>query len=266
MKHFLERLVVSSLAISTLLVLFFFVHVPFVRMFTTLLVMVLAAIALWEFVQFAKAKGWMLPSTLLIGLGMLVSGSFLFSATISALLFFAAVILLFAFHFPTILNALEEISLSVFGLLYIALPLGMMLGLLFGSEGLFWVMYLIAVTKSADIGGYMGGTLWGKRRLAPLISPSKTIAGAACGLLCSLSMSFVFGWFGALSLVTWVGLGIGLGCMSIFSDLVESLLKRDAGKKDSNVLPGLGGILDMLDSLLLSTPLLYFLLRLNLSQ
>ena len=147
--------------------------------------------------------------------------------------------------------------------------MGMILGILYmsGVDGRFWVTYLLVVTKITDVGAYFAGNLWGRRKLAPNISPKKTIEGAVFGLVCACGASFLF-YVGTdygspfhLGGYEWVFLGLLLGAVGQFGDLSESLLKRDANKKDSNALPGLGGVLDALDSVLFNAPIIYIYLR-----
>ena len=129
--------------------------------------------------------------------------------------------------------------------------------------------YLLTVTKITDIGAYVAGSLLGKRKLAPHISPNKTIEGAFFGLLCAIGASFAFHLLGGaapvgtfqLGTLAWLPLGCILGITGQFGDLSESLLKRDANKKDSNTLPGLGGVLDAVDSLLFNAPIIYLYLN-----
>ncbi len=129
--------------------------------------------------------------------------------------------------------------------------------------------WIIAV-KLGDTGAYLFGRLLGRHKLAPLLSPGKTIEGALGGLLLSGCGAWAAGRF--LPLIgcetrqdaawwTWAIFGIVVGIAGILGDLAESLLKRDAGRKDSSDwMPGFGGTLDILDSLLLSAPvaLLYW--------
>jgi phosphatidate cytidylyltransferase len=234
----------------------------------------LSAVAAWEYAQFAKAKGGRPKSPALIVLSALVTISFFVSEHFGLILipqtmFFLAILILFAKHFREESGAVIDLAVSAFGLLYIALPLGMILGILFlpmRDDGRIWVAYLLAVTKLTDMGAYFGGSLLGRRKLAPRISPSKTIEGAIFGLFTALTVSFFFYFMGNkipsvhfhLSSAEWILLGVILGCTGQFADLAESLLKRDANKKDSNILPGLGGVLDAVDSLLFNAPIIYF--------
>jgi len=165
-----------------------------------------------------------------------------------------------------------------FGVCYVAVPLSFMLGILFPvphhgamQEGRWWLVYLILVTKVTDVGAYFVGRLWGKRKMTPVLSPLKTVEGAAAGFLCAILLSLGMAYIGNrfsqgsfdLKISESVWLGMLLGIFSQIGDLAESLLKRDALVKDSNTLPGLGGVLDMVDSLLLTAPIVYFFIRMH---
>ena len=237
-------------------------------------------VALWEYQQFAKAKGSRVNTTLLLCLGAVEVLSFFVAAKVPYLRdapfygIFFSLLALFALHLRQKEGAVLDLATSVFGLLYIAVPLGMFLGVLYDhsltrGEGCFWAVYLLVVTKMSDVGAYFGGNLWGRRKLAPSISPRKTIEGAVSGLIAATGISFFFVqlsvfWHPSspdLGGQRWLWLGLVLGVMGQFGDLAESLLKRDVNKKDSNEFPGLGGALDAIDSLLFTLPVLYFYLR-----
>jgi phosphatidate cytidylyltransferase len=138
------------------------------------------------------------------------------------------------------------------------------------DAGAFYMMFAVFALVGCDAGAYFAGRKWGKRKLAPQISPGKTVEGALGGvvggtlnaLLCKAifdlwwpELSAFFPWIAALlfaAVLTVVG---------IIGDLVESLLKRDAQRKDAgSVLPGMGGFLDRIDSSLLGIPVMYYLL------
>jgi phosphatidate cytidylyltransferase len=126
------------------------------------------------------------------------------------------------------------------------------------------IVIFIAVTVASDIGGYFAGTFFGRHRLAPAISPKKTWEGAAGSVLaCMLIGAWLLWWLlddGAL----WHGLVIGAAAaaIAIIGDLIESMLKRDLGIKDmGNLLPEHGGILDRIDSLVATAPVVWLLLE-----
>ncbi len=134
--------------------------------------------------------------------------------------------------------------------------------------GQFYVLYLIAITKFSDMGAYLTGSVIGKHQMIPHISPKKTWEGFCGALFFSLLASW--GLFalmpGHLSVLNWTHatvLGLLLGFAAVVGDLAESIIKRSTGVKDSgNFLPGIGGVLDLIDSLLFTAPLLFFYLRL----
>jgi CDP-diglyceride synthetase len=130
------------------------------------------------------------------------------------------------------------------------------------------VLRIVAVVKAADVGAYTTGRLLGKHKLIPWLSPGKTIEGFFGGLVFSgivaalLALPFRPDQPRLTVLAIAAGCGIILGAIGQLGDLLESLLKRDAGFKDSGALPGFGGILDILDSPLLAAPVAYWLLKL----
>jgi phosphatidate cytidylyltransferase len=117
----------------------------------------------------------------------------------------------------------------------------------------------IFVPKCCDIGAYFTGRLAGKHRMTPLLSPKKTWEGAAGGLALGAVVAVVVSLYGnhpSYYLMKAVALGVALSVMGMFGDLAESLLKRETQKKDaSQVVPGFGGILDVVDSVLFAAPL-----------
>jgi phosphatidate cytidylyltransferase len=133
--------------------------------------------------------------------------------------------------------------------------------------GHFYVLWLLVVTKFSDMGAYVTGSLIGKHLLVPHISPKKTwegffgalvfSVGGACGLLALMphKLSYLRQSDAAI-------LGLCLGFAAVIGDLAESIVKRGADVKDSGqLLPGIGGALDLIDSILFTAPLLFFYLR-----
>lgn len=119
------------------------------------------------------------------------------------------------------------------------------------------VMYALLIVWVADSGAYFAGRAWGKRKLAPSVSPGKTWAGMWGGLAACALLGLLVALLGKLPLAPVVAVTIGVGVYSVVGDLLESLCKRFAGLKDSGTLiPGHGGVLDRFDSLLAAAPCL----------
>ncbi|MFA5250403.1 MAG: phosphatidate cytidylyltransferase [Parachlamydiales bacterium] len=274
MKDLARRLLASLFGVSLLFILLYFAKQPFFQGALALLIALLCAFALQEFSQLAKAKGLKLKTAFLIPSGVLFSLSFFLCPDFSFFLFWAFFLFSFLLEFKKTEGAFLSVGSSVFGFLYVALPLGLVFPILYSShfDGRMWLFYLLAVTKSTDVGGYFGGMFFGKKKLAEHLSPKKTIAGAIAGTLAAVFVSYLFYSFGqsvaggresgfVLSLGAALALGLALAVFGQAGDLAESLLKRDAKTKDSGCLPGFGGVLDLLDSLLFTLPVLFFYLE-----
>lgn len=132
----------------------------------------------------------------------------------------------------------------------------------YGGHGVAYFLFTFFIVWAADIGAYFAGKRFGKRKLAPNVSPGKTIEGLLGGLLSVAVLSIVAGlWFEfeGTKLLLFIVLTVAVAGYSVFGDLFESLMKRQAGIKDSsNLLPGHGGILDRIDSVLAAAPLFLF--------
>jgi phosphatidate cytidylyltransferase len=158
---------------------------------------------------------------------------------------------------------------TLFGLMYVAWLLNFIQKINFfpNVNGPFYVLYFILVTKFSDSGAYAVGSLIGKHKMIPRISPGKTWEGFGGALAVSTGASVLFWWLArgrlaGMTLVHAIVLGIILSSAAVVGDLIESVFKREAGVKDSGrFLPGIGGILDLLDSLLFNAPLMYLYLR-----
>ncbi len=138
-----------------------------------------------------------------------------------------------------------------------------------GTSGYFALGSVIITAKMGDIGAYTLGRLFGRRKMAPLLSPGKTWMGAAGAILgAALGAVVWLCWIGPQLSASWTAWGVGraavygaiVGLAGLIGDLCESLLKRDAGMKDSAaLLPGFGGLLDLLDSVLFAGPIAWML-------
>ena len=154
-------------------------------------------------------------------------------------------------------------ALGLMALVYVGLPLGALarIQLVYGPRVLSVLLALVAVSDSAQ---YYSGRAFGRRKLAPSISPAKTIEGAIGGLVAASLVGALLGsrWIPGVSLAGGAVLGLILGGVGIVGDLFESLMKRGAGVKDSShLIPGHGGVLDRIDSWLFAGPVYYIFLR-----
>ena len=166
---------------------------------------------------------------------------------------------------------LLAISTTLFGLMYVPWLLNFIQKINYfpgiESQGTYYVLYFIVVTKFSDTGAYVVGSLIGRHKMIPRISPAKTWEGFAGAVALSTAASVVFTRAAGTSLPGMntrhaIVLGVTLGLAAVIGDLIESLFKREAGVKDSGrFFPGIGGILDLLDSLLFNAPLMYLYLR-----
>ena len=159
-------------------------------------------------------------------------------------------------------DAVKNISVTIFGILYIFFLLSFAVTLRYLPNGVCILIMVLLVSKFGDIGGYLLGRKYGKHKLAKVISPNKTIEGACFSLLFSVLIAVIFSLIPAIrvfSLKWSIVFGIIVGFSALLGDLAESLLKRDANVKDaSNLVPAFGGILDVIDCLLISMPVAYY--------
>jgi len=161
------------------------------------------------------------------------------------------------------------ISTTLFGLMYVSWLLNFVQKIYFfpNVDGKYFLLYFVLITKFSDMGAYIVGSLIGKHKMIPRISPGKTWEGFGGAIALSTLASVVFVHFlGArmpgMNTLHAVVLGVVLSVCAVVGDLIESLFKREAGVKDSGrFFPGIGGILDLLDSLLFNAPIMYLYLR-----
>lgn len=265
----LPRLATSAVLIGLIAFSLFGVKGPF---FFSLLVVIFIALALAEFFELLKKKD--IPTSSFFGMCM---GIFIpwivymeFGATQSGEILFLVLGCLFLFilkFFRDTARSLVAIALTLFGVLYISWFLSFLIKIRFLPEGAVWVAYLLVVTKAADIGAYLVGTFLGKKALIPHISPKKTIEGLAGGLLASVLAAYFLGPYLPLQFHSahLLAQGLLIGAVGQIGDLSESMMKRFCDAKDSGSrLPGMGGVLDAVDSVLFTAPIFYFHLKIYL--
>jgi len=160
-------------------------------------------------------------------------------------------------------DALGLASASLFPSLYLGLPIGALVAIreMRGPDALFLLMLTVIASDTAQ---YYSGRTFGRRRLAPAISPKKTVEGAVGGLIFGALVCAAVGalWLPVVPLPLRAAIGVMIVALGIAGDLFESMLKRSAGVKDSSsLIPGHGGILDRIDALLFAAPVYYVVLK-----
>ena len=156
----------------------------------------------------------------------------------------------------------RDLMVNVLALLYLPLLLGHFVWLRYLSDGEWWVFWLLMVIMAGDTGAFYAGRTWGKTKLYPEVSPGKTWAGVAGGTAAAVIVGAALGRWAlpSMSLMGLAALALLLAVVGLLGDLFESMLKRQAQVKDaSEILPGHGGMLDRLDSLLFAAPLVVYI-------
>ena len=186
-----------------------------------------------------------------------------------ALLFLVFPVLFFVELYRKYPNPLGNLAYSVAGIIYVAVPFAILNYIVFGTSHNhhyqpLMLMALFVLIWTNDTGAYIVGMTIGKHHMIPRISPKKTWEGTIGGIIFTLLVAYLLAsHFPGLSKVQVLGFALITCISSIFGDLIESLLKRSVGIKDSgNILPGHGGILDRFDSLLVAAPTIFVYLQL----
>ena len=252
------------------------------------LICVFGLIALWEFYRMLDHRG--LPNfkvTALICGAVMLGGSFYYFAKMGPARSYDFEVAVLVFFLLTVFarqmfarlrddEPLQTMAYTLFGLLYVLWLFNFMTKIVYltprsssvAVTGQFYCLYLIAVTKFSDMGAYLVGSAVGRHLMIPHISAKKTWEGFFGALAFALLASLILfklmpGHLAALNWTHATVLGLLLGFAAVVGDLAESIIKRSTGVKDSgNFLPGIGGALDLVDSLLFTAPLLFFYLRL----
>jgi phosphatidate cytidylyltransferase len=158
-------------------------------------------------------------------------------------------------------QSLRDGAMTLFGVLYLGLTLGPLSMTRLLPQGEWLIFFLLLVTWASDTGAYYVGTVYGRHRLAPTISPKKTVEGLVGGLIGAIIVAYAVRWWflPELSGLDCLVLAMLLTITGLWGDLTESAMKRGVGIKDSGgILPGHGGMLDRLDSLLFAAPAFYY--------
>jgi phosphatidate cytidylyltransferase len=218
-----------------------------------------------EYERLAGALGVRIPAIVACAASMLAAASLGLSyplelPLLAALLAVGAVIVGSREPGPTVL---ADVAAAMFPVLYLGLPLGALVALhaTGGREAVLLLIATIIVSDTAQLGG---GMLLGRHKLSPVISPKKTVEGALTGFVVAPAVMLLLSrwWLPQAGSATVLLLGLFIVGLGIAGDLFESLLKRSAGVKDSSALiPGHGGVLDRIDSLLFAAPGFYLFVK-----
>ncbi len=200
-----------------------------------------------------------------MGLGLSLSIIISYGDSKIALPFFVLLLLLLSILFMStsqnLSSTISNMGIMLFGIFYIGFLLSHVSLIRNRVDGKQWVLFLIATVWAGDISAFLSGTLLGRHKLYPKISPKKTYEGLAGGIVGSIivALTFTLLFIPKLKIESCVLLAIGLGFLGQLGDFTESMLKRSAQVKDSgSLIPGHGGMLDRLDSFLFSAPFLHY--------
>ena len=255
--------------------MFLFSVNAFNGVFLMVMVAVAAGIGAWELSTALRLKGWYVPRVpAVVGSVMIMPATFFFGdfvqwvfsiAIVAALIIWRTVHLLWERRvspMQALQNTLRDYAAAAFLVIYLPLTLSFAMMLLRRpDDGQEWVLTFVLVVSMIDTFGYLVGRKLGRTKLAPGVSPKKTIEGLVASItaalvtaiLCALFLLHIEWWWGVL-------IAAALTLTAVFGDLAESLIKRDLGVKDmSSWLPGHGGIMDRLDSILPSALATYLI-------
>lgn len=222
---------------------------------------VVGLIAGWEFDRMARLEGYAPNQALLLGMIALLLLTAFWSLNLSTYMVTAALVLSLSWQLfragsktPTV-----DWAVTLAGILYLGWSLAHLVALRQLPQGQAWVWLALLVTWAGDSFAYLAGSRWGRHKIWPRLSPKKSWEGLLGSLAGGLLLAaLVIFWF-ELPWTPTLLAGVAIPVVAFFGDVAESMLKRDAGVKDaSNLLPGHGGILDRIDSLLFVAILVYY--------
>lgn len=260
----------KRLPTALVLLAFFFVIIQFLHRVGYFIIIQLIVIgALFEFYNLFRKKEIYPQKTIGIVFALVISLSFFFEVVTLELVLFLCLFLA-AVYFVISIKKIEKLmpfpssfAITFFGAIYLSFTLNFFY-LLRIEEGPFYIYFLLTVIFLGDTGAYLLGKFFGRRKLAPMASPKKTWEGSFGGILCACLGALAAQQVLLRDIALWKALlcGILVHTVAQFSDPFESLFKRAAGIKDSSrVLPGHGGILDRVDSLILAAPFFYYFIN-----
>lgn len=234
-----------------------------------LLVSISCLISLWEYVRIVIATNGKKPLNLIVLWGFAISLAIIWTAYLVGLEIIVALIALSLlgsaffslFQFGADSGVTDIIRKQIQGIIYIPLQLSFLVLIRNGPQGMTWIFYLLGIIFAGDVSALYIGTLLGRHKLCPAVSPGKTVEGSLGGLTANLVVGAIgkYYFFPQLSWGFILLFIIAVGAAGQIGDLFESELKRVSKLKDSSgLLPGHGGFLDRIDALLFAAPVAYF--------
>ena len=229
--------------------------------------LVITLTALWEFFRLAEAAT---DAKVLRGTGYAfatavalcpLTGSLPTNVLMAAVFFLMMLLVVAMSPRREIKGYLASVSTTLFGVVYVAVPLSLLVWVCLQEDGRFLILFALVVIWVSDSAAYFVGRTWGKHKSSPRISPNKTWEGTVTSLAAALLVGLLYAQFlwGVDPYWEPVLLAAFLNVAGQLGDLGESALKRSAGVKDSShLLPGHGGVLDRIDALLLAAPVLWY--------
>lgn len=200
----------------------------------------------------------MLTCAAIIVGGNIWPSRFVFASLLTSFLVSVAITLYY--YNRAVKNVIEILKDHVFATLYITLPLALGISVVSEPNGIAWLFFLFLAVFASDIGAFYVGSFFGKHKLCPKISPNKTVEGALGGFVLSVVCTLIYQeiWMPEVSMTETFPLAFLCAVAAQIGDLFESVIKRSMGVKDSgSILPGHGGVLDRIDSLLMAIPVFY---------
>lgn len=265
----------KSVAVGLLLAAIFLSSVLIYKELFIILLSAATAIGAWELSTALREKNWYVPRVPAVVGSVLIMPATYFGgpaiqwlasiAIVAALILWRTVHLLFErrkANFQTLQRTVRDFGAAAFLVIYLPLTLSFGVLLLRREDGQWWVLAFVTTVALIDSAGYLFGRVFGKNKLAPDVSPKKTWEGLAASIVFGTTSAVLFTVF-VLGGDWWVGiiLAAALILAAVFGDLAESLIKRDLGIKDmSTWLPGHGGMMDRLDSLLPASLMTYLVM------
>jgi phosphatidate cytidylyltransferase len=268
----MQRILTAVVLVPIVILLIFFSPTQPLPMMGA--IFVVSVLAIWEYLSLADAMGAKTPRlVVVVALALLLATVFRRSDLLEPILGILSFALFLVCVFRSPVNrVLPDTAYSIFGLIYIGLPMGMLYLLSTRDNGPSLLLFLFLAVWCGDVAALYVGRAFGRRKLAPRLSPNKTWEGSVASVGGSILITLLLVWVSGLlvarnieslsypgPLLHWITLAILVNIGAQLGDLVESAIKRGAGVKDSgHLLPGHGGMLDRIDALLLAAPLLWY--------